>query len=373
MTDDPIKKPPAAQPCAPVANPGLTRPDWTKGEPRDSARLWLDKNENTDPELAAVVANALSQISPEVLFSYPESGPLYRKLAFHLGVVPESLLLAAGSDGVIRSVYEAFVREGDAVVRTRPTFAMYEVYSRMYGAQDIPVDYHPSNDRPTLDVEAMIETIRTVRPRLVCLPNPDSPTGTILSPDDLRAVVATAGETGAVMLVDEAYFPFHEHTVVPWIDAFPHLVIARSTGKAWGMAGLRIGYAVSAPDMANILHKVRPMYETSTVAMAVFERMLDHVDAMWASVARLNNGKRVFIEAMRGLGFRTHAGHGNFCHVAFDGWAERVHAALSDLVYYREDFAEPCLRGFSRFTATTAERFHPVIARITEVTKKKIL
>lgn len=360
-------------PRSPVADAGLMRPDWTRGQPRASNRLWLDKNENSDPELAVVVAHVLAQIPSEVLYAYPESAPLYAKLASHIGTKSENLMLAAGSDGVIRSVYEAFVREGDAVVRTRPTFAMYEVYSRMYGAQDIAVDYHLSNDRPILDTEAMIETIRTVRPRVVCLPNPDSPTGTVLSPDELRAVIETASEAGAVMLVDEAYFPFYEHTVAPWIDEFPHLVVARSTGKAWGMAGFRIGYAVAASEMACILHKVRPMYEASTIAIAVFERMLDKTDAMYASVARLNKGKRVFLDAMRDLGFRTHAGHGNFCHVAFDGWAERVHTALADLVYYRKDFAEPCLQGFSRFTATTAERFEPIIARITEVIRQKSL
>ncbi|MEE9250011.1 MAG: histidinol-phosphate aminotransferase family protein, partial [Alphaproteobacteria bacterium] len=68
----------APPPRTPVADPNLTRPDWTGGEPRDPARLWLDKNENADPEMAAVVARVVSEIPPETFRTYPESGPLYR-------------------------------------------------------------------------------------------------------------------------------------------------------------------------------------------------------------------------------------------------------------------------------------------------------
>ncbi len=145
---------------------------------------------------------------------------------------------------------------------------------------------------------------------------------------------------------------------------YPHLMVTRSTGKAWGLAGLRIGYAVASPRIATLLHKVRPMYEVSTVAAAVFERLLDHAGAMAASVERLMAGKAAFLDAMAGLGFPVVAGHGNFAHVAFGEAAPRIHAALADIATYRRDFAEPCLKGFSRFSATTPELFQPVIEAI---------
>ena len=113
-----------------------------------------------------------------------------------------------------------------------------------------------------------------------------------------------------------------------------------------------------------MLHKVRPMYETNTVAVHAFERMLDHTDAMQASVQRLLAGKSDFQAAMAKMGLRCLSGQGNFLHVAFGEHAEKVHAALCDLVIYRKDFAEPCLRGFSRFSCTTPDLFQPVIDRI---------
>ena len=363
MTSTPFGCP---EPRPAVADPALTRPDWTREETRDGAALWLDKNENSDPALAAIVADVAAAIPPEARFCYPEPGPLYAKLATYLGVGPENLILAAGSDGAIRAVFEAYVSPGDVVVHTRPTFAMYAVYCRMYGARARPVEYLPSETGPQLDAGTIIDAIRDSAPRVVCLPNPDSPTGTMLPPAALQAVVEAAGAAGAVMLIDEAYFPFYAETALPWIDTYGHLVVTRSTGKAWGLAGFRIGYAAAAAELATVLHKVRPMYETGTVAMAVFERMLDHVAEMEASVRRLTEGKALFLEAMQELGFRTTRSHGNFMHVAF---ADAVHRALAGLVYYRRDFAEPCLKGFSRFSATTPERFRPVIERIREAVR----
>jgi histidinol-phosphate aminotransferase len=169
------------------------------------------------------------------------------------------------------------------------------------------------------------------------------------------------------LLIDEAYFPFHAETCLPWVTRFSNLAVARSTGKAWGLAGLRIGYAAASPGVAQMLHKVRPMYEVNTVAVHAFEKMLDHEDAMLASVARLQAGKQTFLAAMRELGYRTLNGQGNFLHVAFGARAEKIHAALEPLVYYRKDFADPCLKGFSRFSATTPELFQPLIDRIREV------
>jgi histidinol-phosphate aminotransferase len=352
-----------------VSDPGLWRPDWTTGTERLPAKLWLDKNENSDPAMAAVVRSVFESLPPDVFRTYPESAQLYRKLADHCGLSPENLLLSAGSDGAIRAVFEAYVAPGDGVIHTVPTFAMYAVYSRMYGAKVRPLEYRPSNAGPVLAVDDFVAAIDESGPKLVSLANPDSPTGTTFSPAEMRAIIAAAGRAGALMLIDEAYYPFHAETVLPWVNDYDHLVVTRSTGKAWGLAGFRIGYAAAAPGVAKILHKVRAMYETNSVAVAVFERMLDFEDEMRASVARLEAGKRGFLDAMRALGFRTLDGKGNFLHVAFGIHADAVHAALDDLVYYRKDFNEPCLKGFSRFSATTPELFQPIIQRIEKVVK----
>jgi histidinol-phosphate aminotransferase len=244
---------------------------------------------------------------------------------------------------------------------------MYPVYSKMYGAREVCLDYDEAPHGPTIRADVAIRAIRTAHPRVVCLPNPDSPTGSVLAPDDLRAVIEAAGDEGAVMLVDEAYHPFYAETVLPLVDACPHLVVARTFAKAWGLAGLRIGYAAACPELVAHLHKVRPMYEVNTMAVAVVEGMLDHGADILASVERLNQGRDAFLTAMDSFGLETIHSRGNFAHVRFGQHGPAVHDALGDIVLYRRESQDACLKGYSRFSATTTERFRPIIERIRAV------
>ena len=260
--------------------------------------------------------------------------------------------------------FEAFVEHGDPVVHTSPTFAMYPVYSQMFGADVRTADYEPSNDGPRLDPERLMVLVREHRPKLLCLPNPDSPTGTALPPDTIRALLGECEQAGTVLLLDEAYHPFHAWSAVAWTQESRNLVVARTFAKAWGAAGLRVGYAVAHPETVALLHKMRPMYEVSTIAVEYVSRLLEHVGGMERAVARLTASKAQFVGAMESLGFRALPTHGNFVHVAFGDRAPAVHAALSPRVLYRANFEQQCLAGFSRFSIGPAETMVQVTSLI---------
>lgn len=343
-----------------LLNPALQRPSALNSKPRDSGRLWLDKNENLDKTLEAVLHGVLLELPSLALNTYPEAGDTYRKLAQWLGVKPEHLLLTPGSDGAIRLVFEAFVEEGDAVIHTSPTFAMYPVYSQMFGADAHPLEYTKTEKGPHLEPQAILDTLRKHKPKLLCLPNPDSPTGTTLAPSILREILTACENTGTVLLLDEAYHPFYEWTAVPWTETSRNLVVARTFAKAWGAAGLRIGYAVAHPETIALLHKIKPMYEVSTVAVEFMSRMLDKSAEMVQSVARINEGKRYFQEEMRSLDFDVLPTAGNFLHVAFGAHGQTIHAALASKVYYRAAFDCPSLAGYSRFSVAPK----PIMERV---------
>lgn len=182
--------------------------------------------------------------------------------------------------------------------------------------------------------------------------------------DELRAIVEAAGEAGSLISIDEAYFPFYDKTALPWLPDYEHLIVLRSTSKAWALAGLRIGYAVAAPEIADAIQKVRPMFEINSLAVEVFLAMLDHYDAVLAAVKRLNDGKAYFRAEMDRMGFVTFPCEGNFQHVGFGEHSEKIHAALADVVLYRTDTDMPCLAGFSRFSVTTVGGFKPVVDAI---------
>ncbi len=349
-----------------VSDISLVRPDWLKDGGRKTEKLWLDKNENLDPELLAHIVGVVSDLPNQAVATYPNVAPVYRKLASFLGVSADKLLLTNGSDAAISSVFQAFINPGDFVLRTHPTFAMYDVYCKIFGAHQKTIPYEYSENGPVIGFDRFVSAIHDLRPKLVCLPNPDSPTGSVFEPEQLEALTQAAGNVGAIMLVDEVYVPFYPKTVLGLTEKYPHLVVIRSASKSWGLAGIRIGYCVASPELTDILHKVKPMYELGGFAAAILDHLLDNMQEMDASIRRLLNGKDYFAESMRQLGFEVPKTEGNFQLVGFGHYAPEIHNRLDSIVYYRQSFFEPCLSRYSRFSVTTVEQFRPVVATISE-------
>ena len=350
-----------------LMNSELYRPSALNSKPRSNDMLWLDKNENLDPILLKLSHEVLRKIPPKILATYPEAGALYRKLAKWVGVSPESLLLTPGSDGAIRIVFESFVEHNDIVVHTNPTFAMYPVYSKMFGAKVIELHYEPTENGPQLKVDAIIEAIKTHKPKLFCLPNPDSPTGTVLSQTELSAILKVCESNKTILLIDEAYHPFYEQTVVPFTSSSRNMIVTRTFAKAWGIAGLRVGYAVAHPKTTELLHKMRPMYETSTLSIEFVYRMLDHVKDMEQAVTRINKSKIYFQKKLQNMGFKVLPTASNYLHVAFGDKGASIHDVLNDKVLYRPTFDQPCLKGYSRFTVGTQREMEQVVDLIKKV------
>ena len=357
----------APPPKAEIASPNLWRPTQYDDDLRDPDTLWLGRGECIDPELNGLVEKLLADIPRHALFAYPTPGPLYRKLARHLNVPADHLMLTRGSDGAIKAVFEAYIGSGDRVVVTNPTYQMYGIYSQMFGADVTGVPYRLKDGRPHLDAAELIATITAVRPKLVGLPNPDNPTGVAFSPEDLRAIVEAAGQVGALMMVDEAYYPFLDETAIDWVAEYGHLIVARTFSKAWGMAGIRLGFTVAQPEITAMLNKVRTMVEADGVSMELAMRMLDHQADVNASLVRLKDGRAFFAAEMDALGFAAIETPCNFVHVDFADKRPAVEAALKGVASYRV-FPAPPLENFLRFTTTTIEQFRRVVEVIRNAT-----
>lgn len=348
----------------------FNRPDWTKDISRDPSKLWLNKNENIDPILNEKIRSLTSMVPPFAFNTYPETAKVYVKLAKLDGLRPENFILTPGSDGAIRAVFDVFVKPGDKVLRTQPTFAMYDVYSKMFGAEEMVVNYDATPEGPVLNVSRFFEIIRNSKPKLVCLPNPDSPTGTVLRSEEMKELLRLTAESKSLLLIDEAYHLFYEPTVIALINEHPQLLVCRSFSKAWGAAGLRVGYLAGNAETLKLIHKNRPMYEIGTLSTEMLYLLLDCEADVKASVARLLQGKSYFEREMIALGFKTAPSHGNFLHVSFGAEEKKIAEALKDTVLYRSEFANAsCLSGYSRFSLGSEEQFKLIVNRIQSVMK----
>ena len=286
----------------------MLNPEGRKG------KLRLDKNEHVAGLPEELVQDALRGLTAESIATYPEVRPLYTKLAESLGVSENNLMLAAGSDPAIKSVYELFVADGDRVVLPKPTYAMFHVYAQMFGAEAVSFEY--GRDL-TLDQGALLHAI-SPDVQMVAIANPNSPTGTVMDEGFLLEVIKKANSAGVVALIDEAYYPFYPRTLLPHVRDYDNLVVTRTFSKAYGLAGLRLGYVAGSESMIDLLMKVRPMYEVTGLAVHFGCYILDHLDVVEEYVRQVDEGKRYLATEMEALGFRTHPTHANFMHVRIE-------------------------------------------------------
>lgn len=286
----------------------------------------LASNENPlgpSPRALAAARAALDDIA-----RYPDGGgfTLKRALSQKLGVTPEQLTLGNGSNDVLELVARAFAKSGDEVIYAQHAFAVYELVTRAVGARPVVV---PARNWGH-DLVAMQGAI-TPRTRLIFIANPNNPTGTWLARDALEMFLRQA-PAHALVVVDEAYFEYVEEPDYPnavrWVARYPNLVVARTFSKAYGLAGLRVGYSVSHPQVADYLNRVRQPFNVNSVAAAAAEAALGDEEHLRRSIAINREGLRQLTAGLDRLKLAFIPSVGNFVCVDMGGPAKTVYEAL---------------------------------------------
>lgn len=218
---------------------------------------------------------------PELMLNeYPDTsyGALTQAIADYVDVAPDRITVGAGADEILDLCAKAYVDSNTRVVVTRPTYPMFRILTEIAGGQ---IEEVPMRDL-RLDREAFVA--RVSRAGLTWLCNPNNPTGELL-PFEFIAQVAQA--TPGVLVVDEAYFEMAGVTALPLIESMPNVVISRTLSKAFGLAGVRVGYALAGPAISDALRRVRPPGSISVVSEALGARSLQDLEGMRRRVATI--------------------------------------------------------------------------------------
>lgn len=242
--------------------------------PSRHGAIRLDKSERTVPFPAPLFREFLDSLRQEDFIAYPETFELTSRLARLHGVQEENIFLSPGTDVAIKTCYEIAVQPGDRVIVTTPCFPMYHVYARLYAADMVEISYGP--DR-RFEFDRMVEAV-SEKTALVLLANPNSPMGNFEPIADVERLVARACRVGAPVLIDEAYFEFAPDTALPLVHKYDNLAVSRTFSKAFGGAGIRIGYVVGGGEIIGKLAKFRLMYEVNQAGVKFALFMLDHFE-----------------------------------------------------------------------------------------------
>lgn len=325
-------------------------------------KLRLDFNENTRGPSPKVL-EALASVTPEAIATYPEYKAAYGRFAAHFGVDPAGMLATNGTDEAIRVIFATYIEEGDTVVLSSPTYALFEIESALSGADVRRVMYNPDLSFPD---RAFIEAARGARMAVVVTPN--NPTGTAVGIDTIRALA----ETCEIVLVDEAYYDFNGVSALPLLAEYDNIIVTRTFSKAYGLAGMRLGFAFASPDTISTLRKVASPYSVNTLVLACALATLDDQAYIDAYIDEIRASRTRLIEGLRALGYETFDSCANFvvCRVGPDA-TDVARSLEARGILVRDRSSYPLLEGCIRISVGTHENTAQVLAAMGEIRRER--
>lgn len=346
--------------------------DLKREKPREPSRMFkyrLDRNERNQPFSGKFIKELQKKISGELFMVYPEVNPVHKKLARWLRIGEDELLLHSGSEQAIKAIFETYIRPGERVLLHFPGFAMYKVYCQMFGARIVSQIF---DSRLRFNWDEYINKI-TRSIRMVVIENPNGFLGIACPLEKLKKAIKKAHAVGAIILVDEAYFHFHDETVQDLIHKYDNLIVCRTFSKAFGLAGLRAGYLISQADNIKYLKRVSPAYELNAMAILLISGILDHIGEFRFYI---NETKRNLIALRKGLsdlGISSSDSRANF--VAAKLGAQRIHARLrltlkKRNILIRRPFRERRLQEWVRISTAPAQIQNVLLKELRRILKR---
>jgi histidinol-phosphate aminotransferase len=272
----------------------------------------LASNENplgVSKKVQEAIKSAVTQIG-----RYPDGNGYYLKdaLAKKLSVSAKSITLGNGSNDILELIPRAYVcSKDDEVIFSQYAFVVYPLVTKAIGAKAIVT---PANDFGH-DLNAMYEAI-TDKTKVIFIANPNNPTGTLLSNEEIYNFLKKVSNE-IIVVLDQAYIEYLdvEDVYIDWLKDFPNLVITRSFSKAYGLAGLRVGYSISSEEIADYLNRIRQPFNVNLIAQEAAIAALSDSDFLAESVKVNSDGLLQLEEGFRSLGLKFIKSHANFISV----------------------------------------------------------
>ena len=326
--------------------------------------LRLDFNENTVGCSPRVLAR-LRQLTADDLARYPERETTDACVAEFLGVTPSELLLTNGVDEAIHLLCQTYLDPGDEALIVVPTYSMYRIYISAAGATVLSVSSGKDFQFPACDLLHHVSP----RTRLIAIANPNNPTGTVASREDLLQILRAAPDTA--VLIDEAYFEFYGETLLDQCRSFSNLFVARTFSKVYGLAGLRVGVLVSSSDQVSLLRRICSPYNVNAVALACLPEALADATHVREYVAEVIESRTRLQRALAEHGIQFWPSQANFILARAGSTPQDSTAFVEQMrqrgILVRDRSSDPGCRGCVRITLGSLDQTGHLLAALGEV------
>ena len=320
----------------------------------------LDANENPygcSPRVSRALA-----AYPD-FYIYPDDGQtsLRGLLAEYTGVAARHIVASGGSNQLIDLVLRLFIGQGDEVISCVPAFGIYRFSTELCGGTLVEVR---RDENFAVDVAAVKAAV-TKKTKMILLANPNSPTGTLIPQPDLLEIL----DCGLPVLVDEAYYEFSRQTVAPLVGQYENLMVLRTFSKWAGLAGLRVGYGLFPPKIAEYLMRIKMPYNVNVAALVAVRESLRDIDYLMGTVeAIVRERERLFAELKKIDWLRPFPSQANFilCSV-LKGEARELEQKLQAKGILVRYFDQPLLKNYIRISVGKPEHTDTLIRALREI------
>ncbi len=275
----------------------------------------LDANENPYEMNGGVRENIINWLSEKENFSvYPDSNceALRGSIAKYYSVDSNQVVCGVGSDQLIDCMIRGILMPGEAVVYPDPSFSMYQSVITLNHGKGIPVSL---NEDFTYDIEAMIKACEDHDAKLLILCTPNNPTGNSLSLSDIKKI---AKAVTCPIMVDEAYGEFNTESAISLIDEFDNIVVLRTFSKAYGLAGLRIGYGIGSEKALYPIEIAKPPYNVNTFTQMVAQTVIENADSYKSHVEDMKAARESIKKSLEEMRLKVYPSDANFLLVESD-------------------------------------------------------
>ena len=274
----------------------------------------LDKNERADTHRTLFFNKLKNNITSDLISAYPEFDKIYKKLSRNLKVSSQNIVFTSGSDQAIKNTFELFYEKNKEVITIDPTFAMVDVYCKIFKTKQLKIGYDKNFQLRLKDIYEAINKNTS----LIILANPNSPTGTVIKKEYLIKIIKKAKRHGAKVLLDEAYQEFSTYNFSSKIKDFDNLIIIRTFSKIFGLAGLRSGYVLANRKIIKKYFAIKPMYEINSIAVKALELLLDNPKYIDFYLKEMREGEIYAKQFCKKNNFKFIKCFANFFHVDFN-------------------------------------------------------
>jgi histidinol-phosphate aminotransferase len=294
---------------------------------------------------------------------YPDGNAtvLREKLAEKLGLKPDQFIFGAGSNEIITFIAQIFLNPGDESIYADPSFTWYYTAIKASGAKPVII---PLKDY-THDLDAMKNAISD-RTKVIWICNPNNPTGTIITSEQLDDFLKSVS-TDIVVVLDEAYYEYAKGgnypESVPLLEKYPNLIILRTFSKAYGLASLRVGYGMASSEIVSYLNRIRPPFNVNSIAQMAAVAALSDEDFVNFSVSETKKGLSFLYDAFEELKLRYVKSYTNFV------WVETAlpSTELFNKLLHKGVIIRPFMGNWVRITVGTQEQNNMLINALKDI------